>query len=141
MTDNSTKNRPIVFVGEYYETIQQLISDYVALLEPNVIWVEYRVIPVLDLMIGQRIHPHLVNNIYFLPIPTLKDLDKLLESRELFLKTDYNFSTIIIDFPKDFHFTNDFLQKLRELAKIIRIILIMTEVQIPETYVEHIQVE
>jgi hypothetical protein len=140
LIDNSTKDRPIVFAGDYYESIKCLLSDYVSLLKPNVVWVEYRVIPVLDLMRGLQIHPHLANNIFFLQIPTLKVLDQLLGSSELFLISQNDFSTIIIDFPKNFPLINDIQLKLRELAKTMCIILIMPDILLPRTGVELIQV-
>ncbi|MFX0181890.1 MAG: hypothetical protein ACFE95_02310 [Candidatus Hodarchaeota archaeon] len=140
MLNDSTKEKPIVFTGDYYESIQCLLSDYVSLLKPNVIWIEYRVIPVLDLIRGLQIHPHLTNIIFFLQIPTIKALDLLLGSNELFSISQNDFSTIIIDFPKDFPLSNDIQVKLRELAKTLHILLLMPDNLLPKTGVELIQV-
>ncbi|MHA2202571.1 MAG: hypothetical protein ACW991_02670 [Candidatus Hodarchaeales archaeon] len=133
MISNSLKVKPIVFVGKYQNVVEQLLSEHTKLLEPKVIWLEYRAIPVLHIMKTLRDHPHLSDQFYFLEISTLEALEQLLKSNVLFTIEQHGFSTIIINIPRYCPFPKDFHIRFHELMRSVNIILIMDKLVLPRT--------
>lgn len=131
----------MVFVGKYHDVVEQLLTEHIELLQPKIIWLEYRAIPVLNIMKILRNHHHLSSQFYFLEISTLEALDQLLKSSVLLTVSQHGFSTIIINVPRYCLFPPDFHLRFQELMKKINIILIMNKLMLPRTKIKLVQVE
>lgn len=139
---NSIMRKPVVFVGNYLEIVKLLLSrEYVELLKPKVIWIDYQVVPILELAKSLQNQPHLVDQFYFLELPTLNTLEQLLRSSELFSMVQHGFSTIIINIPQYCLLPHDNDIRLRELVKKINVILIMDQLFLPKLQIKLVQVE
>ncbi|MFX0123700.1 MAG: hypothetical protein ACFFAE_08665 [Candidatus Hodarchaeota archaeon] len=141
MIANSLKAKPVVFVGKYQDIVEQLLREFTDLLKPKVVWLEYRVIPVLDIMSTLRNHPHLSGQLYFLEISTLEALEQLLKSNVLFTIVNHGFSTVIIDMPRYCSLPHNFCIRFQELMKTVKIILIMEEIMLPHTQINLVRVD
>ena len=138
---NSLYAKPIAFVGNYHEVLEILLREHIQLLQPKLIWVEYRTIPVLHIARTLRNHRHLSDQLYFLEIITLESLDQLLKSRVLLTIFQQGFSTLIINIPPYYSFPIDFPVRFQELMTKVNLILIMDELKLPQTEVNLVNTE
>ncbi|UCE13418.1 MAG: hypothetical protein JSV04_14695 [Candidatus Heimdallarchaeota archaeon] len=142
MTKHSKRRKPIVFVGNYLKTIKILLSDeYCELIVPKVIWVEFYVTPIFDLVRILRNNSHLIDQIFFLEPPTLNIFEKLMCSNEFFSMGQYGFSTLIVSIPKYCKLPHEAQIRIRELARIFTVFLIMDKLLLPRTHVRLVQMD
>lgn len=142
MIAKSLEIKPTVFVGDYYTIVKHLLTDeYVELLKPKVIWIEYRDIPILDLGRFIRNQPQMSDQFFFMELPTLNTLNQLLSTSELFSLALHGFSTIIINVSQFFQLPHDMLLRLRELMRILSVILIMKKLKLPRAKIKLVEMD
>jgi hypothetical protein len=134
--------KPTIFVGNYLDVIKHLLSEeYIELLKPKVIWIEYQVIPVFELSKALQNQPHLADQLFFLELPTIDALEQLFKSSELFSVSQHGFSTIIIHIMKYCLLPHDIQIRLRELGINYNVILITDKLTLPRNQINLVQVE
>ncbi len=142
MIANSLEFKPTVFVGDYLKIVKHLLTDeYVELLKPKVIWIEYRDIPILDLGRFIRNQPQMSDQFFFMELPTLNTLNQLLRSSELFSLALHGFSSIIINVSQFCQLPHDTQLRLRELMREINVILIMEKLILPRAKIKLVEMD
>ncbi|MHA1994480.1 MAG: hypothetical protein ACW97Z_08080 [Candidatus Hodarchaeales archaeon] len=108
--------RPNVLIGDYDSCLHFIIENkYDEWVVPNLLWIEYRVIPLSFFYQISHQHPNLNSSLYFLEMLSFEDYNKILGSNMLSTLHKDGFGSLIVNYPH--FFTNNhenwaFLKKL-----------------------------
>ncbi|MHA2224607.1 MAG: hypothetical protein ACXAC8_05355 [Candidatus Hodarchaeales archaeon] len=140
MNMHSVIDKPVVYLGNYLDGVKQLFCEgSIGDIKPKILWIDYREIPVFELLKSFHSHSHLMNQLFFLQLSNLNVLSNLLRSNELFSLSRNGFNSMIIDIPEQCVLPHDSFFRFKELAKTVRIILLMATCPFPlrQTIVIH----
>lgn len=122
--------KPILFEGNYHETITLLLkNEYISLLRPRVLWIDCYVIPIIELTKRLKEHPRINNELYFLQPKSLESFESLLNSGELFDIKNHGFHSLILNIPEYYTIQNETEFLIRKLSENMTIFLLMNKIQ------------
>ena len=135
INSHSLKTEPIVVIGDYQSSLQQLFSsELVQGLKPKILWIDYRVIPLVYFLKMNKKHQslsNLRNDLFFLEVESIEAFSTLLDSRELFLLPHNGISSVVIGYPPFMFKTHENWNLFRQLANQLTIIILVTEAVFP----------
>ncbi len=131
----SVNPQPIVVIGDYQASLQQLFtSELVQLLQPKILWIDYRVIPLIFFHKMAKIHLSLSTlrkTLFFLEIGSIEAFSTLLDSKELFQLPHNGILSLIVNYPPFMFKTHENWNLFRQLANQLTIIILVTEAVFP----------
>ena len=142
MTIICTVGGLVSITGNYNDVVKKLLSSsLVKLIIPPILWIEYQVIPIYDILMGLQNSTELFSQLYFLEVPDLHTFDKLIKTTELFSIKRQGFQTLIIHAPNDCVLLSEEQMSFLELAKSINLIFLSKSKLFAESACEHIRTE
>ncbi len=122
--------KPILFVGNYHETIMLLLKNkYFSLLRPKVLWVDCYVIPIIELTKKLKEYPTINGQLSFLQPKSLESFESLLNSGELYDIKNHGFSSLILSIPEYCMIQNEAEFLIKKLSENMTIFLMMNKIQ------------
>ena len=132
-------SQPIACIGKYISCINYLLSgEGESLLSSKNLWIDYCVIP---LFMFHFVKNKVKTEFFFIECTLLEDINVIVESKELYNLKSRGFSSIVLNFPPYISRKVEISNILHELALILDIVIITSDLNFPIAESQKIRVD